>query len=268
MLSLKEKIIKSANDAIKAGTAFLLFKKSETVKKDGLTFHFHFYDREIYEGDHPPIPLPKDPLQPPYPKAILAEHLTKERGAHYLQVNKFSFKIGHMIGSSDNPSAIQGDELNKDDFACFSELLQDFGNSGIGYYNSGFESGCSQIHKHIQYIPHDDNPIALAMSKGVDLPYLYYNAKLDNYSAECIKDAYQKIHSQMLVGPHGSDIRHFNFVVTNKNVFIVPRQKARHQLGITVNSLGVSGHFFIYEEDKLKFMDKPLEIITDLCYRK
>ena len=268
MLSLKEKIIKTAYAALEAKTAFLLFKKSQTVIENGLTFHFHFYDPTIYEGDHPPVPLAKDPLQPPYPKAILAEHLTKERGAHYLQINKFSFKIGHTIGSSDNPSAIQGDPLNMDDFACFSELLSDFGNSGIGYYNSGFESGCSQVHKHVQYIPHDDNPIALAMSKGYDLPYLYYHTKLDNYSKECIKDGYEKIHSQMLCGPFGSDIKHFNFVVTNKHAFVVPRKKARHQLGITVNSLGVSGHFFIYEEDKMKFVDKPLEIIRDLCYAK
>lgn len=268
MLTLKEKILTAAENCIKARTAFLLFKKSETVKKDGLTFQFHFYDRSIYTGDHPPVPQQNDPLQPPYPPYILAEHLTGERGAHNLQINKFSFNLGHTIGSSDNPSDIQGDPLLTHDFACFSELLQDFGNSGIGYYNSGFESGCSQVHKHVQYVPNDDNPLALAMSQGVDLPYLYYATPIDNYSTACIEDGYKRLHSLMEAGPHASEIKNFNFIVTNKHVFIVPRRKARHPLEITVNSLGVSGHFFTYEEEKEKFMERPLEIIRDLCFAK
>lgn len=266
MLSLKEKILKASKDSLAAKTAFLLFKKSETVKDHGINFQFHFYDRSIYEGDHPPRPEKKDPLQPPYPPGILAAHLTYPEGSHYLQINKFMFKEGHTIGSSDNPSAMQGDSLNDADFRCFSQMMLDFGNKGIGYYNSGTQSGCSQLHKHIQYIPNDDNPLAKHMSVGGSLPYLYYAKHIDWYSYEAIKDAYEDLHSRMVCGKYGDKIKHFNFVLSNNSAFIVPRKLARHPLGITVNSIGVSGHFFTYEEDFERFRDKPLQIVTELCY--
>lgn len=265
MLSLKEKVLKHASDCFKVKTAFLISQKNEIVEQNGLKFQFNFYDRNVYTGDHPPRDEKKDPLLPPYPQHILATHL-QNGAAHYIQINLFSFKPGHVVISSDNPSDRQGDPLNHYDFNAFSQFLLGFGNKGIGYYNSGNESGCSQLHKHIQYIPYDDFPIAKAMSKGENLPWLYYAKKIEWFSEEAVKDAWNDLTSRMRAGKFGSEIKHFNFVLNNKHAFVVPRKQARHQLGITVNSLGVCGQFFTYEEKFNILKDRPIEIVRDLCY--
>ncbi|EAY22048.1 hypothetical protein TVAG_456830 [Trichomonas vaginalis G3] len=265
MLSLKEKVLTHAFDCFKARTAFIISQKHHIVEKDGLKFQFNFYDRSVYTGDHPPREESKDPLLPPYPPHILATHL-QNGAAHNIQINLYSFKPGHVVISSDNPSDRQGDPLNDTDFHAFSQFLLDFGNKGIGYYNSGNESGCSQLHKHIQYIPTEDFPIADVMSKGKNLPWLYYSKKIEWFSPECVKDAWNDLTSRMKSGKFGDDIKHFNFVLTKHHAFLVPRKQARHRLGITLNSLGVCGQFFTYEEKFESMKDHPIDIVRDLCY--
>lgn len=263
-MSLKEKILTHAKLSLNAKTANYFFNKTEPVFDQGFKFYLHYYDPATYGGDHPPTKLAVDPLEPPYPKNTFVGHLGNG-AAHWIKINKSSFKDGHIVISADSCGPQQGDLLSDVDFSALSQVMLDFGNTGIGYYNSGVQSGCSQLHKHVQYIPHDDHPILDSVLSG-NSPYLEYHKPIEWYTHESIKDAYQDLISRMKCGKYADDIKHYNFVLSKHAAFIIPRKLARHPLGITVNSLGVSGHFFLWEKDSDPIKKSPLRVLQKLTY--
>lgn len=261
-MSLVTKAINCANKALKSRTAFMLFLKDKerTTKGSNYECVFHYFDTSVYKRNNPYPKRKSDPLLPPYPENIQVQHLLG--GAdHYVFINLFMVELGHVVISSANPLHKQGDDLNEKDCSALSQVIRGFNRKGIAYYNSGWESGCSQPHKHMQFAPLLNNPMFNLMKNKEKLPYKYYTVELGDDSPSHIYRAYKDLKNQ--ANHNGS----YNFIISNGSAVLVPRRKAYHPLGVNLNSLGVSGHFFLYEDSNPLILKKPLQILTDLCIK-
>lgn len=267
MLSLRNEILRKADEAILHKAAYLLFvpKKKDIITDRGVTFHLRYYNTELLSKiSSPPQKFRKDPLLPPFDPNI---HICdmKDGAYHHILVNKFMQKRGHIVVSSINPSAEQGEPLNDEDFTAFSKVLLAFGCNGICYYNSGIESGCTQLHKHVQFVPTSEKPLFDAMVSGENLPFIYHAVKLRGSDASAIADAYKELMDMAKRDPaHPA----YNFIVSDGNAVFVPRRKARHECGLVVNSIGICGHLSIWQWTHPMVRREPLTVIRDLCVPK
>ena len=264
--ALRENII----EALQLGQSEFLFQEQkEEVIKDvarDLEFHVHYYNPKKYIG---PAPPPKktnyDPLSPPYDRKGTVIHLTGGP-AHYVLPNKDLFKWGHIVLSSDNPDDNQGDELGDTDFHCFADIFAEFGNFGIGFYNSFIAAGCSQLHKHIQYIPYEKHPLLDAIiEQGDDLPFAAYKRTVEWFNFDTIKQAYHELMEEAKAAKFADEMHAYNFILSKKTAFLIPRSTGRHPWNITINSLGVSGHLCIWETSDPRIKQNPLQVITEVC---
>ena len=86
-----------------------------------------------------------------------------------------------MSGRSINDR--QGERLKSGDFDALSRVFHGFNNQGIGYYNCGINAGCTEPHKHLQYIPSNIAPMLDAIIFEKKVPFICYSTKLDNYDS-------------------------------------------------------------------------------------
>jgi len=262
-MSLSSRILQKAAESLRFKTADMLFKKSDLIYSGIYQFYLHYYNGEHYEGDSPPKLSKCDPLTPPYPKGTFVDELKAPAG-HFIKINKNMVYPGHIVIPTSNSLDKQGQNLNDCDFYAFETILQSFGNNGIGYYNSGIESGCSQMHKHIQYIPLNDNPIFKFYQSQYPLPYKYFSLNLPNFSFSSIKLGYHTLMDQFSSFGKTKNINNYNFILSRNTAVLIPRKQARHPLGITVNSLGFCGHLFLWEKDKRILNNGAMCILKDL----
>ena len=265
VMSLLSTAIRNSYRAFANHDIFFLFLqgKKDKIFSNGYEFQFHYYDPNVKNtSSNPPKVVRRDPLMPPYEPFVELGHFQNNGASHYLILNKFQFKPGHIIMVVDNQKEIQGSLLKDHDFAMLSQLLNRIDDKGVAYYNGGVDAGCTQYHKHLQYVPSFDNPLFDAMAQGEKLPYKYYTEKLEDYRASSIGDAYKKLFERMDFD--GS----YNFLISNKIAAIVPRSKARHETGVLVNSMGVCGHLFVWNSNAKKAEQNPLNILRDVCLPK
>ena len=260
-MSLLKRALECTKGSIDAKTAWFLFLdgKDKLVTQDGLSVWIHYFNTKYYTH-HEPIASHKtnDPLLPPYPKNREVAKLVN--GAdHYLFINRGMVCPGHTIISSASPKAIQGDPLNMQDCHALEQVVTGYKNKGIAYYNSGVMSGCSQMHKHMQFAPWTDSPLFEAMKKGADLPWRYVKAELKEIRAEDIMKAYTELKRKM------NWDQSYNFVMSDGVIALVPRRQANHPWGVNINSLGVAGHFFIWEHSDKIIEQQPIQVLKDLC---
>jgi len=72
-------------------------------------------------------------------------------------------KPGHIVVSAHDRQNVQEKPLCKYDFVDIENLINSFG-TGAAYYTSGLESGCTQLHKHLQFTPLPEMPLLNANS--------------------------------------------------------------------------------------------------------
>jgi len=258
---LKSRAIELSKKSIEAKTAFQLFikEKEKIFSERGVNVVFHYMNPNVYNQHHPVARhKTNDPLLPPYPKFREVAHLQNGAG-HYVFVNLYMVSLGHVVVSSDDPKACQEDELNQKDFNGLSQVIRGFNRKGIAFYNYGLESGCSQYHKHFQFAPLTYNPVFDLMIKGYPLKYQYFTSKLTNDEPIDIARAYEALVKK--ANWKGS----YNFLISNGYAALVPRRKATHKCGLNVNSLGVAGHFYVWENKDQWERNHPLTILEDLC---
>lgn len=263
-MSLLNRAIKNSYKALANHDIFYRFLggKPNKVYSKGREFEFHYYDPKFEKkSTSPPKKLPRDPLMPPYEPYVKLGHYKEKGASHYLILNKYQLMPGHIIMALDNQSEMQGSILKKHDFSMLSQLLNQINDKGVAYYNGGVEAGCTQFHKHLQYVPSFDNPLFDAMANGEKLPYKYYIEKLDDYRPDSIGDAYKRLFEKMNF--NGS----YNFVISNKIAAMVPRKKARHKTGVLVSSMAICGHLYVSKLNAKKAAKNPLEIISDVCFQ-
>lgn len=258
-MDLRERVLRTCRIGIDKGYSFrLLDPKSLRMISDGdSTFAFRNYQDSLLKYvNKPPEKRANDPLVPPFDEGIFIA----KRENHNLLVNKFAMSLPHIVISAADADKQQGEPLGDSDFAVLSQLFDSFP-QGIGYYNAGIESGCTQLHHHLQFIDGFTAPLLEDYQKGL-LPFLNYTTPLTTTSAKEIAKAYDKLMNQM------GDVKGYNFAVLKKTAILVPRQAARHATGVVVNTLGVLGNFAVWSWSDPKIEQSPLSILTDLCIRK
>ncbi|KAL2831813.1 ATP adenylyltransferase-domain-containing protein [Aspergillus cavernicola] len=102
-----------------------------------------------------------DPFENPSPDLVIA-HIPRENPTHFLVLNKFPVIPNHFILATTDWQE-QTDILEKGDlaaaYACVKAWRDENQTDGTGprrlfaFFNSGEESGASQPHRHLQFIP-------------------------------------------------------------------------------------------------------------------
>ncbi|KAL5336732.1 HIT-like domain-containing protein [Aspergillus crustosus] len=102
-----------------------------------------------------------DPFENPSPDLVIA-HIPKENPTHFLVLNKFPVIPNHFILATTNWRE-QTDILDKEDLAAVYACIIAWGDENqqdgskprrlFAFFNSGYESGASQPHRHLQFIP-------------------------------------------------------------------------------------------------------------------
>ena len=250
-----------ARESLKAKTSFMLFleNKTKVVNDEGYNIVFHYFDTKNYiHHDGVEVHKENDPLLPPYPKFRQVAHI-RNGADHYAFINLYQTSLGHVVISSADPLAKQIEPLNKQDCSALSQVIRGYERKGIAYFNFGLESGCSQMHKHMQFTTLQYNPLFKAMCNNANLGIKYYSLKLRDDSPNEIYDGY----NELLKKAHWD--KSYNFVISEGYACLVPRRFSVHPYGLSLNSLGVSGHYFVWEGKSEKAEKEPLKVLRDLC---
>ena len=262
---LKKAVFDHAKQALDAKTTFMLSlpNKIDRVKDRGFEFIFTYYDTSVNQtSTFPPKPRPKEPLLPPYDDHLEICHMTDNNSSHYVFVNKFMSTFGHIVMSTDHKGPKQGEPLSLSDIATLSKVMNGFEGKGLGLYNAGTESGCTQLHKHMQYVPTDDNPILESMLAKEKLPFKYYVDKINELTTEEIMENYRKLLAD--ANYKGS----YNYMIFKNHGFLIPRTHARHPSGKVINALGVAGHWTIFERMANTIIKQhPMTVLEELCVK-
>jgi ATP adenylyltransferase/5',5'''-P-1,P-4-tetraphosphate phosphorylase II len=260
-MALLRRALECSRACLHFKTAYNLFlpDKRRVVVDHGLSILFHYLDPRVYTH-HPPLAKhdSNDPLLPPFPPHVEVAHLG--HGAnHYVFVNRGMVVPGHVVVSHASPRAIQGEDLDICDCHAMAQVIKGYDGQGVAYYNAGVESGCSQMHKHMQFCPIRINPLFDTMKRGVRLPWRYYTERLGDITADELMRVYRGLKRAMnFSGSH-------NVIVCDGTMALVPRRQAAHPWGVNLNSLGVSGHFFVWETSDKVIEQRPVQVLKELC---
>ncbi|KAK6511748.1 bifunctional AP-4-A phosphorylase/ADP sulfurylase [Arthrobotrys musiformis] len=176
-LSLRSLVFATYKRALKAGA--LTFSETEVhnIVHDGINYQIRYAPNLLKKPisaasqpqnpSHPtpPNPTPKaNPFLPPNP----ALYVTAIPRSHYLVLNKFPVIPGHFILAT-NEFEKQGCPLTAGDLEGVLNVLRGWESDSsdqssvqdeagehqclYGFFNSGRESGASQPHRHLQFIP-------------------------------------------------------------------------------------------------------------------
>lgn len=240
MKKLSEIIKEHADNCLNANTA--RFLNDDALEIQISIHHFLFIIHYNLDSAKPHKPLDvnkqKEPLLPPYPEHRLCEHYKH----HYIFINKNMLCPGHVVISADSKDCHKVDMLNIDDFDALSHVICGFDGIGIGYYNCGIDSGCSQYHKHLQYVPFEQTPILDSMINHEKLPFRFYIQKIESYEPQLIEQAYFSLFNQLDKGIC------YNFICSKKHVVLIPRRTIKTPENIVINSLGYCGHIITRKE--------------------
>ncbi|OHS92873.1 hypothetical protein TRFO_12245 [Tritrichomonas foetus] len=264
-MSLKQKILSEAKFAQSIKHAYQLFLQNpETIVDQGFQFIMHYYDPALLKDlSDQPVKRRVDPLLPPFESHMHVCDLTKDDAEHHVIINKFMQCQGHIVLSSIDKNAEQGSDLTRSDCSAFTQIINAFENEGIAYYNAGLESGCSQLHKHIQFTPIKEAPIFDAMVAKEKLPIVYHSEKLNKITPDEILSAYKDLLKQAEKDPKHKS---YNFIVAHNHAVYVPRSKAQHSCGICINSFAICGHYSLWQWSDPIIKNAPLSILKDVCF--
>lgn len=224
---------------------------------------------------------PRDPFLPYEPDLFVADLSP----THVALLNKFNVLPHHLLIVT-RAFVAQETLLDLADFTALVAALRDI--DGLGFYNGGAVAGASQAHKHLQIVPmpldagdggggggaHVQAPIealfdrAKTIADGVlDIPALpfrhaFARADLDaraqpvEQAARIALRAYRALLDAAgvpLVEMNGVARQGapYNLLVTRRWMLVVPRA-TEHVEGISVNSLGFAGSFFVRDAAQLE----------------
>lgn len=151
---------------------------------------------------------PFDPFENPSPDLLITA-VPLQNTTHLLVLNKYPIIHQHFILAT-KKYAKQTDLLEPDDLATTYAVLKAWEDDGGGklfaFFNSGLESGASQPHRHIQFVPVDEmrrdvpeaqdwKPIIEndLIGEGTSLPGLPMKTQVAKASPETLYDIYVKL---------------------------------------------------------------------------
>lgn len=253
-----------AQIALDSQNAYQLFipDKIDIIEDRGFKFIMHYYKTNLMDI-FSKQPRRKNPLLPPFDTDIHVCDLT-EGAHHHILINKFMQCKGHIVISSMEEGFQQGSDLTISDFCAFEKVFQSFDYDGILYYNAGINSGCTQLHKHIQYTPMDKTPILDSMINE-KLPIFYHVKKIDGQiTSQKMYEAYIQLQKEAkeIDPPHDS----YNFIISKGNAFYVPRKRTEFKCGTHLNSVAVTGNFPVWDWSDQSLTKEPLSVLEYICF--
>lgn len=215
-----------------------------------------------------------DPFLPYDPDLFVADISE----THLALLNKFNVLDHHLLIVTRRFEP-QDALLNLADFEALLACMAEF--DGLGFYNGGAAAGASQCHKHLQLVPlplasegpalpiapllaaaridgavgivpglafsHAFAPLALPAARGPDLArtaLARYRALLEAAGVRVID-----------VDGASQPLAPYNLLVTPLGMLLVPRS-AESVEGISVNTLGFAGSFFVRDEAQMRTIER------------
>ncbi|GAA5844616.1 hypothetical protein JCM3766R1_002683 [Sporobolomyces carnicolor] len=314
---LSQKIKQQYNAAIKNGS--VLFTDSEVIELDDeqtqIPFEVRFAPalaQKPTKSDSEKQAKPQDPFAPPYqPDLFVAEDVVKEdqddEGESFVVLlNKFCVTPRHFLLVT-KEFVKQTTPLSPVEvFAAYSILKQlATREKHLAFFNCGPESGASQPHKHLQFIPLSNGvapfdsfvdanrPQDPRAGFQLPLPYANFTALLDLPSDPAQVAAYlgdrflllldlmidhlrrlaEVDPAQLKNGPVRLSNLSYNVVMTTSYMHLVPRSQERFKapsgLEISINSLGFAGMVLVKEQDALEEVKKVgvVGVLKEVGYR-
>jgi ATP adenylyltransferase len=198
---------------------------------------------------------------------------------HLALLNKFNV-IDHHLLIVTREFERQEALLDLADFEALMACMAEF--DGIGFYNGGTEAGASQPHKHLQIVPlplgDTDAPVPIepllsAETRRRDLPFRHAFARFEADElthADAAKRALSRYRTLLEAAGVGTvEIDHatchatpYNLLVTRRWMLVVPRSVESVE-GISVNSLGFAGSFFVRDAAQLDVIERlgPMTVL-------
>lgn len=203
---------------------------------------------------------------------------------HIALLNKFNV-IDHHLLIVTRAFVPQEALLDLDDFeawlACLSQI------DGLGFYNGGPAAGASQPHKHLQLVPlplgdantplpmetlFDSAPAGPGIVTVPTLPFAHAFARFDSAAGTPTADTALALYETMLTalgigstqldGGAQQSIP-YNLLLTRRWMLLVPRA-AESAAGISVNSLGFAGSFFVRDTEQMETLQRvgPMSVLA------
>ncbi|KZV73262.1 ATP adenylyltransferase [Peniophora sp. CONT] len=243
----------------------------------------------------------KDPFAPPYVEKLHVGELTDEvEGDEYVVLlNKYSVVPHHFLLCTKDFQS-QNAPLNPSDLVQAYALLLAANKAGQNYfafYNCGKDSGASQAHKHVQFIPADEDgpPIEeLASTHDIDkedkafalpsLPFAHHIRRLE-LSPRSSHDAMDRVLTGAYVSlldlvistiraapDHPGGTPSYNVVLTRRHLILVPRSKENGVLSktgeeLSINALGFAGMLLVKCEEEMNAVieEGPAKILASVA---
>lgn len=183
---------------------------------------------------------------------------------HVALLNKFPVMPRHLliITRAFEP---QDAPLASADFAVLAGVIDEAG--GLGFYNAGEAAGASQPHRHLQWIPREDETLLpllghfdqLANAASASSPLLRCRHALiplartgaqPRETTPRLSEAYRAAGEQLGLALDGARAAPYNLLISRDWLLMVPRRRESHQ-GIPVNALGFAGSLFVRAPDQL-----------------
>ncbi|KAG5647029.1 hypothetical protein DXG03_001399 [Asterophora parasitica] len=227
-----------------------------------------------------------DPFLPPYNPNLHIGDLKEEDGAEYvLLLNKYALLPDHFLLVTREFRSQSSPLLPSDLVQAYLLLVaaRKAGKHYFAFYNCGENSGASQPHKHIQFIPVEDDgpPIeALARSANLETPdkpfslttltYANHVARLPTQLSSYTPDKLERTLSDVFLSLLDlviSTIRHdpeyppgkpsYNVLISLEHIHLIPRLREDYtfpQTGdtLSINALGFAGLLLVKSEDELQ----------------
>ncbi|KZT41511.1 HIT-like protein [Sistotremastrum suecicum HHB10207 ss-3] len=227
----------------------------------------------------------KDPFAPPYNENLIVGETEVEGGEYVVLLNKYSVVPSHFLLVT-KEFASQSSPLTPSDLFQSYAILEAAKRANqplFAFYNCGDLSGASQPHKHVQFIPAENNgpPIEkLANAQQVEeqdrpfvissLPYANFivrfprgmSSQSDDSKTEILADSFMSlldlvIHAVRYCPDYPTGAPSFNVVLTIDHLYVFPRRQENHTLRetgdlLSVNALGFAGMLLVKSETELK----------------
>lgn len=242
-----------------AGIRFLVRVASNLVRKDALK------KKEDKPKDFNPFL--------PYEEDLFVCDISE---THLCLLNKFNVVDYHLLIVT-RVFEEQETWLTLQDFEAMMLVLNEF--EGLAFYNCGRLAGASQRHKHLQVVPVGEIPIE-AVLEGVvfdengvgrvpGFDFVHGFSRLDKGGKSLLEVYHCLLRGVGFEGDFvGDAVGAYNLLATRDWMLVVRRSEEFFE-GISVNSLGFAGTFFVRNEGQLQMLKNmgPVRVLKGVALR-
>jgi ATP adenylyltransferase len=254
----------------------------QTVLDDG---GVRFVVRQVSSLTRKPViesssPRPSaDPFLP-YDSDLFLANLSS---THVALLNKFNVLDHHLLIVT---RAFESQEalVDFDDFAAWFACLTEF--NALGFYNGGREAGASQPHKHMQVVPLPLGDAGLSLPIAPLLEAARFDGPIGRLPGFPFEHAFARLTpgpleqaaaqaleryrmlldavgvASLIVEGRAHQGAPYNLLLTPRWMLLVPRS-SEDAAGISVNSLGFAGSFFVKNAEQLAVLRRigPMKML-------